>query len=345
MSMQPYAGRRIRSLALICLSTSFAGVIFQLIDEKRLDYNSLLIGFPLGLAFGVLELFVLSKSKVNLQRWSFLNVVLFKTVVYTAVIYAVTVMLLIIVGMFSGRQLSELPALLVSRSQLVLVIYTLVVYGLLVFFMQVNELLGEGVLWKFIRGKYRKPWEEERIFMFLDMKSSTSIAERLGHLRFYSLLNELFHEISEPILETGAEIYQYIGDEVVLTWEVEQGVRNSNCVNIFFIFKELLQKKREHYIKDFGVMPAFKAGLHFGKVVSAQIGDLKREIVYNGDVVNTTARIRDECNVYNRDCLVSGNLRAVLEHQNGFLWEKIGSVTLRGKEREIELFSLVKRAQ
>src|SRR5262249_51255040 len=150
--------------------------------------------------------------------------------------------------------------------------------------------------------------EEERIFMFLDMKSSTTIAEHLGHVHFYRLLNELFHEISQPVLQTKAEIYQYIGDEVVLTWEVADGLANSNCLKAFFMFQESLLRNRSNYQKTFGVEPEFKAGLHFGKVISAQIGDLKREIVYNGDVLNTAARIQDECNKYGRDCLVSGIL-------------------------------------
>src|SRR5688500_20154043 len=97
---------------------------------------------------------------------------------------------------------------------MILVLYTLVIYSFLVFFLQINHLLGEGTLWKFIRGKYHQPREEERIFMFLDMKSSTTIAEQLGHVRFYTLLNALFHEISQPILQTRAEIYQYVGDEI-----------------------------------------------------------------------------------------------------------------------------------
>src|SRR5438874_4531935 len=107
--------------------------------------------------------------------------------------------------------------------------------------------------------------------MFLDMKSSTTIAEQLGHVRFYSLLNELFHEISQPVLQTKAEIYQYIGDEVVLTWEVAQGLENSNCLKTFFMFKESLVRNSAKYFQKFGVKPEFKAGLHFGKVVSAQI--------------------------------------------------------------------------
>jgi adenylate cyclase len=162
----------------------------------------------------------------------------------------------------------------------------------------------------------------------------------LGHVRFYSLLNDLFHELSQPVLQTRAEIYQYVGDEVVLTWELAPGIENSNCLKTFFLFRERLFNNRETYFKKFGVRPEFKAGLHFGKVVSAQIGDLKREIVYNGDVLNTTARIQNECNKYQRDCLVSGTLLRRLKQLKEFQWERLDAVVLRGKETEVELFSI-----
>jgi adenylate cyclase len=338
--MQPVLVGKFKTLAWICLFTSFAGVIFQLINEESLDHNSVLVGFPLGLVFGLLELFLFPKADMRFRRWSFTRMLLFKTFLCTAVIYAVTVSLGIIAGIFEGHKLSELPAFLTSPGQFVLVVYTLVVYGLLVFFLQINRLLGEGTLWKFIRGQYHQPREEERIFMFLDMNSSTTIAEQLGHVRFYTLLNELFHEISQPVLQTKAEIYQYVGDEVILTWEVEQGLKHSNCLKTFFLFQESLHRNSEYYLKNFGVQPAFKAGLHFGKVVSAQIGDLKREIVYNGDVLNTAARIRDACSKYQRDCLVSGTLLDRLQPMDGFQWERIETVTLRGKGTEVELFSV-----
>ena len=338
--MLPDLTRRIKTLALICLFTCFAGVVYQLIREMRLDYNSVMVGFPLGLVFGSLELFLLPKVTVWFRKWSFTKIFILKTSFYTIVIYVVTIFLAIIAGFFEGRKWTELVAILISPQQLVLVAYTLVIYGLLVFFIQINHLMGEGTLWKFIRGKYHQPREEERIFMFLDMKSSTAIAEQLGDVRFYTLLNELFHEISQPVLQTKAEIYQYIGDEVVLTWEVKDGLENSNCLKAFFMFQENLSNNRGNYFKKFGVKPEFKAGLHFGKVVSAQIGDLKREIVYNGDVLNTTSRIQNECNKYKRNCLVSGPLMNRLQHMNGFQWEKIDVVTLRGKETEVELFSV-----
>jgi adenylate cyclase len=339
--MQPNLVRKFKTLALICLFGCFAGVMFQLINEERLDYNSVLLGFPLGLVFGLLELFLFPKAEMRFRQWSFTKILILKTLLYTATIYIVSVTLGIVGGLMEGRKLSELPAFLTSMGQLILLVYSLVIYSLLLFVLQVNHLLGEGILWKFVRGKYHKPREEERIFMFLDMKSSTRIAEQLGHVRFYKLLNELFHEISEPVLQTKAEIYQYVGDEIILTWEMEHGLEDSNCLKTFFMFQESLLKNSENYLKNFGVKPEFKAGLHFGKVVSAQIGDLKREIVYNGDVLNTTSRIQNECNKYQRDCLVSGTLMNRLKHINGFQWERIDAVTLRGKETEVELFSVI----
>ena len=325
---------------MICLMTSFAGMVFQLIGERRLDYNSVLYGLPLGIVFGVLELFLFPKADMRFRQWSFTRMLIVKTLSYTSVIYVVTVGLTAAIGLMEGRSWSEIPGLLIYPGVLIVVFYTLVIYGLLLFFLQITRLLGKGVLWKFIIGKYHKPREEERIFMFLDMKSSTTIAEQLGHVRFYNLLNELFHEISQPVLQTKAEIYQYVGDEVVLTWELEQGLMNSNCLKTFFLFQENLTRNREQYFNNFGVRPEFKAGLHFGKVVSAQIGDLKREIVYNGDVVNTASRIQNECNTYQRDCLISGELMNRLDPSHGFQWERMDAVLLRGKETEVELFSV-----
>src|SRR5437773_5454392 len=108
--MRPDLVRKLKTLALICLFTSFAGVIFQLINEERLDYNSVLVGFPLGLVFGLLELFLFPKADMRFRQWSFTKMLIFKTLLYTVVIYAVTVALTIIVGLFEGRKWSELPA-------------------------------------------------------------------------------------------------------------------------------------------------------------------------------------------------------------------------------------------
>src|SRR5947209_2970213 len=139
--MQPGHIRKLKSFALICLFTSFAGVLFQLINEKRLNYNSVLVGFPLGLSFGLLELFLIPKAEIMFRRWSFTKIIVFKSLLYTAVIYLVAASLATITGLFEGRKINELLAFLTSVGLLILVVYTLVIYSLLVFFFQINRLM------------------------------------------------------------------------------------------------------------------------------------------------------------------------------------------------------------
>jgi len=220
-------------------------------------------------------------------------------------------------------------------------IYWIILFIATQLIIEINEKYSPGVFLDIFLGKYIHPKTEKRIIMFIDLKDSTSIAEKLDSKKYFRFIREFIYQVSTALIEYGGIIYQYVGDEVVLTWQIEHGLENSNCLKFFFMFQESLLSNKEDYLKNFGVKPEFKAGLHFGKVTSAQIGDIKREIVYNGDVVNTTARIQNECNKYQRNLLVSGILMNRLKQVNSFQWERVDAVTLRGKEKEMELFSVV----
>ena len=45
--------------------------------------------------------------------------------------------------------------------------------------------------------------------------------------------------------------------------------------------------------REFGVVPRIRGSLHFGPVIVGEIGDIKRAIVFNGDVMNTAARLEE----------------------------------------------------
>ena len=332
---------KLKQLGEFCLFGAIAGIIFQLINEKLITEMAFMIGIPLGGVFGIIELFILSGLRKKFLKLPLLVTIISKAILYVLFINIVIAFLGLIFGYFQGSDLIEdFANLFLTRDQLVLNIYTLLLYVLLTFYMQINLLLGDGVLWKFMLGKYRKPTREDRIFMFLDIKSSTTIAEKLGLEKYYSLLNDFFHEISDPVRKTNAEIYQYVGDEVVITWKTKDGVANSNCLRIFFEIRDNVYKNRDYYQNKYGDIPYFKAGIHFGKVISAQIGDIKREIIYNGDVLNTSARIQEQCNVFNCELLISGLLLNQLDIKNEFLAEKLDTIRLRGKESSTELYSL-----
>lgn len=93
--------------------------------------------------------------------------------------------------------------------------------GLVISFIsQMNKKFGPGVLIPLLLGKYRHPQEEERIFMFMDLESSTSHAENLGHIKYSALIRDSFLDISRALSKNRAEVYQYVGDEIVVSWLV-----------------------------------------------------------------------------------------------------------------------------
>ena len=326
---------RIKLLIATMVFGSFAGVIYMLINDDSVDINSVIVGAPLGLGFWLIEFGIFSRFQKRLDRLNFLVLILFKTVTYTFIIYLVSLILQYLYGYVKGYSIEEFKENLLTIDVMGLVAYTLVLYSLFSFYLQIDRLLGEGKLFKFVSGRYRRPNVEYRFFMFLDMKGASALAESLGRDRYYELLNDFFHDISVPVRTTSAEIYQYVGDEVVLTWETEEGVRNSNCVEIYFMMEQRIRNKSGYYQSKYGIVPEFKAGLHYGEVISALIGDIKQEIVYNGDVLNTASRIQEMCNKLNSKLLTSTDALDKLRLPPEYIIEVIDELTLRGKKNPV----------
>ncbi|MBC6994098.1 adenylate/guanylate cyclase domain-containing protein [Neolewinella lacunae] len=209
------------------------------------------------------------------------------------------------------------------------------------FFLEMNNKFGPGKLQKIFLGKFNTPVEEERIFMFLDLKSSTTIAEKLGGIQYHLFLKEVFSDVTIPILATQGDIYQYIGDEIVLTWEITHPENAVNCIQCFFEIQQLLEKKESRYLRKFGLTPQFKAGAHFGYVIAGEIGVIKRDITYSGDVLNTTARIQGMCNELKSNFLISRPLFEMggLNAQD-YKFEQKGDILLKGKAESMELIAV-----
>ena len=216
-----------------------------------------------------------------------------------------------------------------------------IVLQLTQFYLQLQQKFGPGNLWKIFRGKYHTPKKESRVFMFLDLKSSTSIAERLGESKYHQFLQDVFSDITEPISENKAEIYQYIGDEVVITWHLDKLGDKANCINIFFDVEKEFELRKEAYLSKYNTVPRFKAGAHIGDAIVGEIGIIKRDITYSGDLLNTTARIQGKCNEFNSMFLISGRLKEFLSDSvDQWQLHSKGGIALRGKELEVELFAV-----
>ncbi|OUS02594.1 adenylate/guanylate cyclase domain-containing protein [Flavobacteriales bacterium 33_180_T64] len=199
---------------------------------------------------------------------------------------------------------------------------------------------GRDVFFKMLIGTYRKPKEEERILMFIDLKDSTTIAEQLGHVVYSRFIQDCFYDLNIVVNKYDAQIYQYVGDEVVLSWTYKKGLSKNNCVKLFFAFRDKLNKRESYYLSHYKIKPEFKAGLHGGKLMIAEVGSVKKELAYHGDVINTASRIQGQCNTYKASLLVSGDLLNKSIIKLNYNTKLLGDIALKGKQEKLKIYSI-----
>jgi adenylate cyclase len=295
-----------------------------------------------GTALGIIDFFVEKK----LRGKSIGIEILVKSVLYLATWYLVG-LIGYTIGKSMDAKLVESPLLdysdfFAGYMFIATSIYTGVMIIIITFIKQMNKKFGPGILIPMLLGRFRRPSVEERIFLFMDLKDSTTYAEKLGHIKFSEMIQDCFLDGNKVLPPFNAEIYQYVGDEVVLSWNSEDGLKNLNCIKFFFAFQNQLQQRKEYYENKYGFVPQFKAGSNLGNVTVAEVGDIKREIAYHGDTINTAARIQSVCNTYGKSFIISEYLKKNIEWDDTFKTEFIDLIKLKGKETEIKLFSVDK---
>jgi adenylate cyclase len=306
--------------------------------------KGIIVGFLITSVSAYFETFVFGERFKYLK---FSYVVLFRTLFYVLLISLVVITVWVVhegsvndATIFQTLASDDFSYFMRKGDFRTVFFFALSASFLINFFTQINSLLGKGVLLNYVTGKYHYPLEEKRFFMFLDLKSSTTIAERLGPIEYHKFINNCFFDLNEPIIESKGEIYQYVGDEIVISWTERSGAENSNCVRCFLNISEKLKDVAERYMEEFNIVPEFKAGLHYGDVVAGEVGDSKREIVFHGDVLNTASRIQSMCNSLNKNFLVSEDIINKVALPEGSKKVSMGSFMLRGKEQQVELFSV-----
>jgi adenylate cyclase len=313
-------------------------------DHIRLDLITVLFGgLTLGIAFGFLDIF-LDTERIRKKSYGF--IILVKGIFHVSILILVTYLIVVILSLFeAGTSLRQAYSFsiykwTVSEDFLVALVYLWVVSMVISLIKQVNLKFGPGNLARFMLGTYHHPRVEERIFMFLDMKSSTTHAERLGHIRYSELIQDCFYDLTDVVIERKVEVYHYVGDEAILTWKVNEGLDDANCLKSFFDFENVLYAKSRYYTKKYGFSPVFKAGVNIGLATIAEVGEIKREIHFHGDVLNTAARLQGECNHYNKKMLISEDLRNRFSNYPDLNFELIGDIFLKGKAKKVNIYSV-----
>jgi adenylate cyclase len=209
---------------------------------------------------------------------------------------------------------------------------------------ELTRLIGSRVLFNVALGRYRSPVREARVLMFLDLAGSTSLAEQMGELRVQDLLTRFFFDIDGAIVAHGGEVHAYVGDEVIVTWPLDERMSGGRCIDCFFAVADSIAEKADTYRQEFGMVPSFRAGLHAGHVAISECGSSRRQLAYFGDTVNVTARLQEHCKEMGRNLLVSADLLRLMKPMPAYAAEALGEVRLRGRAATTEVFAIERRS-
>ena len=279
-------------------------------------------------------LFLQARAGQRIQRLPFIYVAAIRSLIYVIFIY---------VGFAIERIVSQRPedtVFMLPDHQVYDFVLVCVFVINLGAFIHLSRTLGQGVLGKLASGRYHRPREEQRVFLLLDVTSSTQLVESIGNARFHELLDRMLFDLTDPILEHGGEIYRYVGDQIIVSWLAEKGLHEGPAVRCCFAAIDKLEELKSDYLSEFAAVPTLHAALHCGPVISGEMGDVRREVVFLGDTLNATAHMEKACGEMGHPVLASGDLVERIGSVAGISAAKSGDLAIGGNAKALALFAL-----
>jgi adenylate cyclase len=286
--------------------------------------------FYLRPAFNHQPVWLSSIIKLVMTLLMFVLIAFFLLLIYFVFLYK---------GSFESFLQSFFTKIVLTRTFIIFLLDMSLMTILSISLLEVTDKYGPGMFWSMLTGEYHNPKKQNRIFIFLDINESTAIAEELGHEKYFRMLRRFFRDITVPVMANEGEIYQYVGDEIVLSWlnTPENKQKSLKFIrNTYF----LIERQSKRYEELYGKVPRFKAGVHAGEVTAGFIGIIKRELIYSGDTLNTTARIRSMCHDLNEHFILSEDFMQDFYQPFGYEIKEIGQMELKGRHHPIKLYAL-----
>jgi adenylate cyclase len=317
-------------LRIIGLSAAL-GALYAIVSSPP-HVASYAVAGPIGVVYGViiggssaLDIFVLRRGGVPwLDSQPLLVIIALRTLVYGGVSAAVAI-LQPVERLFGVASHYDQPSIVRT------IVLTLAVATVMVIVFQAAALVGYRTFVALILGKYRQPRAERRFFLFVDVVGSTRLAERLGPLQAHRFLGAVFKAIAEPVAHCRGEIYQYVGDEIVVTWDEAGGAAQVRALRCYFEMRAALVALAPQFRTRFGVDPELRAALHLGEVIAGEVGESRRAIVYHGDVMNTTGRLEQATREIACRFIASADALSALGPLPGLQTHDLGMLPLRGR--------------
>ncbi len=329
--------QKLQILAVVVAAGALSGIAFNVAQGRTLP-SAMAVGMAYGLvmttALASIELFVLDGPlRVWLSGLSFTINLIVRSTIYAAII--------VVIQWFSlGEVIAGVSPEMSSKTFWAGFIYSAVLSVLMNLALAISNIVGHRTFLNFITGRYHTPVEENRFVLFVDIAGSTGLAERLGGIGIHRLLDHTFRLLTLAVVDYRGEVLNYVGDEVIVTWPERSGTIDCRPLRCFAAMRDELAHAAGQFERQFDVTPRIRGSLHFGPVIVGEIGDVKRAIVFNGDVMNTAARLEELSRSVDGGFLAS---RAAMQRFHSalpFAVRDLGRLAIRGRTDGIDVVGI-----
>jgi adenylate cyclase len=348
--IQENSRRQKKYYGIIILSVSLSLFYIALIDGFSALFpfiNGFFIGIIIGILFVFFEFSLYTKY---IKRLKFIQILIIRSMYYLIVISGTIFIELIVARMIRDKSSfkvvfssNEFQEYLFSDNYKYAILYAFILIICFNFIRQMNLKIGQGNFFNFILGRYVKPVIQERIFMFVKIHTPESKTHSISDTLYFTLLNDIIYDITEEIIIHYGEIYEYVDDTFVISWNPARGIKNANCIRAYFNAQFKLKEEKSKYFDKYGFSPRISAALHIGDAIRGELGDVKSIIVFSGEVMNITSRILEQCSLLDSSFLVSDSLLKRMRLPEIYSSMDCGFQELRGKADSIQLFSIYEK--
>ncbi len=210
---------------------------------------------------------------------------------------------------------------------------------------------------QFMDGNRPQPQRMMTTVLFSDLKGFTTISEKMEPGVLLDWLNEYMELMSQVIAKHNGVIDKFIGDSIMAVFGIPVARTTAesisedayNSVNCALDMEEaLIQLNKKLEEKKFPTIK-MRIGIFTGPVIAGSLGSSTRmEYTVLGDTVNTASRLESfdkSDNISYGVCRILIGVSTYMYIRGQFKTEKVGSVRLKGKDREVDIYRVSRKSE
>ena len=173
--------------------------------------------------------------------------------------------------------------------------------------------------------------EAELTLMFCDIRSFTTLSEKLNPAEVMELINRYLERVGPIIRENNGFVDKYMGDGIMAVFP---GTTAEACRAALKIAEEMTNV-------DIGYELTLGLGLHRGPAMLGTIGERDRiDTTVLSDAVNVASRLQSMSAELNATVLVSSTVRTGAAAEPDLEFEYVDDVKVKGRKEAVETYRL-----